>query len=100
MSYTKDQMIAIGGKEWEKSDGTVRVYLNRVDNLIGLHVERYKSGNICYAELLGEKISNRKAAMLMSAKVYWKDGEIHTDIDSRYVDAVMHGIACEVAEYA
>lgn len=99
MSYTKDQMIAIGGKEWTKSDGTVRVYLNRIDNLIGLHVERYKSGNICYAELLGEKISNRKATILLSSKVYWENGEIYTDIDRRYVDAVMHGIAQEVLEY-
>jgi hypothetical protein len=100
MSYTKDQMIAIGGKEWTKSDGTVRVYLNRIDNLIGLHIERYKSGNICYAELLGEKISNRKAAQIMASKVYWENGEIYTDVDSQYVEAVMHGIVCEVAEYA
>src|SRR5512136_1768988 len=100
MSYTKEQMIAIGGKEWTKSDGTVRVYLNHVDNLIGMDVERYKSGNVRHAEILGEKISNRRATTLLAAKVYWENGEIHTDIDSRYVDAVMHGIAQEVLEYS
>ena len=98
MSYTKDQMIAIGGKEWKKSDGTVRIYLNNADELIGLSVERYKSGNICYAELNGKTISNSKASMIMSAKTYWEDGEVYTTIDQRYVDALVEGIDREISK--
>jgi hypothetical protein len=76
--FTAEQIEAIGGNRWTKA-GKDRVYLN--DNvwapIIGLDIQRYKSGNIQYAELNGTKLSNARAARLLACKVYWEAGTIH-----------------------
>jgi hypothetical protein len=86
MSYTAEQIMAIGGSAWASADGRKhRVYLNLTDNdwldMVGLDVSRYKSGNIQMAWLNGERISNTRAGKLMAGKIYWDaaDGEIHLD---------------------
>lgn len=69
----------LGGKPWMKTDGTVRVYLN--DDvwapMIGLSVERYRTGNVCSARLGGERISNAKATRYLASKVFWEAGRIY-----------------------
>jgi excisionase family DNA binding protein len=79
-TYTETQIRNIGGNVWERG-GCRRVYLNNWSTLAGLRVERYNSGNISYAELNGEEISNAKAFKLLSdAKVFWEDGQIFTNL--------------------
>lgn len=106
-TYTAEQIEAIGGNRWQRN-GRDRVYLNNWHELIGLYVEHYKTGNISYSELDGEKISHRRAAFLAGAKVYWENGEIHTtlrdaaknanqDADA-LIQKLMEGIAQRVAE--
>src|SRR4051812_32498677 len=102
-AYTEAQIRNIGGNLWERG-GRRRVYLNDWATLAGLRVERYNSGNISYAELDGEQISNGRAYKLLSdAKVYWENGRILTNLkygaDHARVDAdeliagLMAGIA-------
>lgn len=55
--------------------GRGRVYINDLENFLGLEVERYNTGNVSYAELDGEKISNSRAKRLLGdlqwAKVWY-----------------------------
>lgn len=69
------------GKAWRHPQtGEIRYYVNDAWRLGGLEVERYKSGNICAAQLDGEEISNSEAGRLVNAceKVWFtEDGEVH-----------------------
>lgn len=78
-TYTAEQIEAIGGRRWER--GTrVRVYLNDWTALLGIEVDRYGTGNLRSVAVDGEHLSNRKAAGLLSAKVWWENGRIVTDL--------------------
>jgi len=72
-TYTAAQIIRIGGREWRKGD-LHRVYIHTEVwmDLVGLKIERYRSGRIARAWLRGEKISNNKAYALVAGaqKVY------------------------------
>lgn len=61
------------------STGEVRHYVNGWQELIGLEIERYGTGNIRWAFLNGEKISNTKARRVGGK--FWIDesGNIHAD---------------------
>lgn len=63
------------GRVWEKY-GKKRLYLDeqKVMKEMGFELDFYKSGNIAYAELNGEKISNNKA---------W---EVRSDLLNSYID--------------
>jgi len=64
---------AIGGNRWQKGEMD-RVYINDLVKWVGLEVKRYKTGNISYAELNGEKISNSRADKIMNrldGKLWW-----------------------------
>ena len=78
--YSIATMTAIGGRRWQKN-GHDRVYLNGFETVPGLELDHYKSGNISYAELDGEKISNSEAGRLATAvdKVYFDatDGKVY-----------------------
>ena len=66
---------------WTPSNGQTRYYLNDwQESLLGLDIECYKTGNIRFAELNGEKISNAEAGRIRSAKL-WMDeaGKWHLD---------------------
>lgn len=73
-------MTKIERKEWKKSNGEIRYYVNNWKELIGLSAEHYNTGNVCYAELQGEKISNSQYYRVSGAKV-WHDekGVVHVD---------------------
>src|SRR5690554_5118355 len=74
-TITAQQILALGGREWTGRNGQRRIYLNNWYELAGLKVSWYKSsGSISSATIDGEPISNRKAGMLMTAKV-WYDVE-------------------------
>lgn len=99
-TYTADQITRIGGKEWTGANGAHRVYLNEDvwTALIGLEIDRYRSGNIQYATLRGEKISNARAARLSAIKVYWQDGRILITRDAELADDIRTAIAKAVAD--
>ena len=69
---TEEGMVAIGGKEWQKGDRR-RIYYNRWSELIGLSIERYKSGNIRSAKLDDYYVSNSEGGRLLGSVdgVYW-----------------------------
>lgn len=61
-------------------NGETRHYINDFwADMLGLHIERYNTGNISYASIDGEKISNGRAGRL-SGKL-WADenGNLHLD---------------------
>lgn len=107
--FTIETMTAIGGNRWQRGDKD-RVYLNDWARFIGLEIDHYKSGNISYATLNGEKISNSEAYRLGGAvyKVYFDntDGKVHIQwghSEPRSMDrddiaqAIFSGIRAEIA---
>lgn len=62
-----EKLEKMGLKRWQKA-GYDRLYVNA--KAVGLTVEHYNTGNVCYAEWKGEKISNGRARRMMAAKVY------------------------------
>jgi len=72
VKITAEHLEAIGGRRWTKN-GHDRVYFNNWPELIGLEINRYRTGNISCAFLDGEQISNRQAGLLLNMinKVYW-----------------------------
>lgn len=81
MALTSNQITALEAKgfsRWQKGSMD-RLYIN--STRIGLSLEYYKTGNIHYAELNGEHISNSRAYAIKAAKNYVDvaDGSIHTD---------------------
>lgn len=75
--YTEQQMVAIGGKVWEKGT-TRRVYFNQITDLAGLTVEYHGTGNVraCHDRIGNVNLSNSAARRIMASKVYWQDGEL------------------------
>lgn len=61
-----EKLISIGANRWQKA-GRDRLYLSGAGaEIMGLEIDRYKSGNICYATLDGEKISNADGGRALS----------------------------------
>lgn len=75
-------------KEWVKP-GTkqVRRYINNWEELIGLELHYYKSGNISWALFDGEPISNAAARRICNGKV-WLDSknELHMDWHNQKIE--------------
>jgi hypothetical protein len=70
-AMTKEEKIAklekLGFRRWTKA-GYDRLYVGA--EKLGLEVERYKSGNVCWAAWKGEQISNSKAGRMLADKTY------------------------------
>jgi Homeodomain-like domain len=103
-TYTAEQIEAIGGNRWRKN-GMDRVYLdsNVWAALIGLEIGYYNSGNISWAQLNGEDISNGRARDILGCigKVYWDsiDGRIHITVyRNRYSGEVPGWIRAAIAK--
>lgn len=100
-SFTRTQIIAIGGNSWTPSrGGDERIYINNWFELIGLKVSRYNTGNISSATMDGEHISNTKAAKIIGdGKVYYHtgDGKIHAQGSAAgYIHEIVEGIGAEL----
>jgi hypothetical protein len=80
VAFTVETMTAIGGNRWTKN-GHDRVYINDWDRHLPLEIDRYKSGNICWAAWDGETISNTQASKLLGTidKIWFDaaDGKLH-----------------------
>lgn len=85
-TFTADAALALGGRTWTGRTGVTRVYLNEDvwAPLIGLEVDRYKTGNVSYATLNGYPLSNAKATELLGIRVYVQDDRLHMEIPSRW----------------
>ena len=93
-----EKMKEIGGSEWIKGD-MHRVYFNaeKFNELSGLVINFYKTGNISSAIFQGEKISNSRAYKLRADKVYFdvKAGKFSAFVDD---DAALKLFAAKVRE--
>lgn len=59
--------MVLGARVWEKGSKS-RLYLNEAGKaIIGLTYGCYNSGNICWAEISGEKISNAECGRVLNA---------------------------------
>lgn len=76
-----DERAELIGNRWEGSNGTVRYYINDWPALVGLDIERYKSGNICSATYQGQALSNARAGRLLAGKLYIEGGRVYSTID-------------------
>lgn len=112
---TADEIAAkleqIGGKRWAKN-GMDRVYINSLQDRIGLEVERYNTGNVSAATLAREdgsryNISNSEARRALGAietvKIYYDlpTGKLMLkgDRDSRgYVQQCIDSIQADIAK--
>jgi hypothetical protein len=65
-AWFEARLIAAGGNLWEKGSMR-RIYMNNLPTLYGLQLQHYNTGNISYAELDGERISNNKAREIVWA---------------------------------
>lgn len=69
-----DRLCQNGGKKWQKG-GHHWVYFNNLAELYGLHTKHYGTGNVSYATLDGEHISNNGARQILGnlqfAKVWY-----------------------------
>jgi hypothetical protein len=75
-----ETMVAIGGNRWTKA-GKDRVYINDWAQYLPLEINRYNTGNICWAAWDGETIANRQAGLILGSidKVWFDaaDGKLH-----------------------
>lgn len=66
--------------------GERRYYVNNWWEVLGLEVERYRSGSIRYASLNGERISNSQARHMLEGRVWFdSEGKMHTKPASNLV---------------
>ena len=74
-----DELTKVGFKRWQKGNMD-RLYINA--SQLGLVCEYYKTGNICYAEFGGKKISNSQAYRMKNAKTFVdvKTEQVYSDI--------------------
>lgn len=61
-----------------------RIYFNATD--LGLEIGRYNTGNISYAKIDGERISNCEARRILGSKAYFDltDNTLHMDSTMEY----------------
>lgn len=97
MEITREQMIALGGKPWQPKQGPERVYINDWQELAGLEIERYKTGNIKSAYLNGEKISNTRASFLANGKVYFTEDSLCLEVKPELRTALLASIEAKIA---
>lgn len=76
-----NSLVAKGFKRWTKGNYD-RLYINAKE--LGLECDYYKTGNIRWATLRGETISNSKARGILASKNFIDiaTGEIHAEYGS------------------
>jgi hypothetical protein len=106
--YTAEQLIAAGGSRWQKTGlGRVydRVYFNSLADRYGLKCSYYNSGNVSFATLNGEKISNSAAREVLADLAhgkFWYDlttGQWQSrNLHGTYVRAIVQQIEGQMTE--
>lgn len=96
-AWLEAKLVKVGSR-WQKN-GMNRIYFNDLHKFYGLNIDTYKTGNISYATLDGEKISNTQAAKiqsrLMRGKLWFdcitgrfESKDVHADDFEVLVDAL------------
>lgn len=69
---TAEKLEELGIDVWERGE-MKRYYINsdKLEAVFGLEVSYYKTGNLCWARLNGEGISNAKAAKLIGRAIFF-----------------------------
>lgn len=83
-----NELISRGANRWTKGQHD-RLYIN--PETVGLECDYYNTGNIRYAALKGEEISNSRANKIRASKVYIdiNSGKlVNTSTDPAYIEAV------------
>jgi len=74
MTHTVAKLEAAGGRRWTKGQYD-RVYFNNLPERVGLEVGYYGTGNVRWAKLDGERISNSHARHILGtlrfSKLYY-----------------------------
>lgn len=91
-AWFEARLIARGGNLWEKH-GYRRIYLNDLEELYGLELGFYNTGNISWAKLDGEKISNSSARKHRAEFAY---GKLYYDLNTGRFEA--KGISSQAFE--
>lgn len=73
---------------WTARDGSTRRYINNWHTLAGLELGRYNTGNIRWACLNDEKISNTQANRILNQTRVWIDDQdgVHVDRPHALID--------------
>lgn len=100
MGWNVKALESMGATRWTKY-GKDRLYLSKCGaQIIGLAVDRYNSGNICSAEINGERISNAEANRYMStyadAYIDMTTGKVCA-VYGRHADEFMDALKAYVA---
>ena len=73
-AWLEARLIQAGGRRWTKA-GHNRIYFNNLAERYGMQFDTYNTGNICWATVDGERISNNSArqilSMLSAARVWY-----------------------------
>jgi len=101
---SKENLVKIGGNLWENY-GHSRVYFGweRLSELLGLDIGRYKTGNVSSATRNGESISNSEAKRILNAlgesKFHYdlKTNKFTAYLDNKYFDPLIDAIKKEVS---
>lgn len=69
----QSKLESIGLSVWGEAFGKARIYINpeNMEEVFGLSINLYNTGNISSARLNGEKISNSKAYKIIQNKIYF-----------------------------
>ena len=83
-----NELVNMGANRWMKG-GYDRLYI--APEVLGLKCDRYKSGNVRYAEFNGERISNSLAREMLESKCY-------IDLSTNEIVCINYTLRCAIEE--
>ena len=103
MAKINEEMVkeleAKGLKRWTKN-GMDRLYAN--PNVYGVEFDYYKSGNIRYASINGDAVSNAEGRRFKATKAYIdiEDGSVHVRTATDYESEIRKALESMLLEIA
>ena len=99
MTDTITRLVAAGGKEWI-GGANHRIYF-KPEHLLGMVIERYKSGSLRNVTIDGESISNSKAGKIINSNFYYdvKTGNMVTTLEEQWAKTArvkVQAILCNI----
>ena len=92
------------GNAWKANDGSIRYYVNDWQDMIGLEVRHYKTGNVSGVSFRDSPMSNNHYNKYISGTKVWIDESdgIHVDYcrDSEIKSAIIEAVGKKLQEAA
>lgn len=92
------------GNAWRARDGSIRYYVNDWQDMIGLEVRHYKTGNVSSVYFQDYQMSNNHYNKYISGTKVWIDENdgIHVDYcrDSEIESAIIEAVGKRLQEVA